>query len=247
MFLVVNLVDGISNTMNSGGFVFSNESILSGIFDALIRILAAWLTVIPIYFIRLFIRKKIKKTEQSINSNSVDSESEPMDSEDSKFRHLKVPAVVATVFIIILTIAISSDDGFEPINLNSSNSSLDSEVEGDIFETEQDESQVFEDSSWVPEGFSIWAQEEGIAWRWLESSEFNCSYGDYCWGIYIVARDGCPSGLYAAISILDKSDVQIDFSNDSFSSSLPMQKSKMIFETFNDESESARLSEVSCY
>jgi hypothetical protein len=53
--------------------------------------------------------------------------------------------------------------------------------------------------------------------------------------------------LYAELSILDKSDVQVGYTNDSVSSALPMQKSKLIFNSYEDAANSARLSKISCY
>jgi len=63
----------------------------------------------------------------------------------------------------------------------------------------------------------------------------------------IIAKEGCPNSLYAELSILDANDVQISYTNDALSSTLPMQKSKMIFETYEEDAESARISKISCY
>ena len=62
----------------------------------------------------------------------------------------------------------------------------------------------------------------------------------------VITRDGCPSGIYAEISILDKSDVQIDYTNDSTSAVLPNSKVKLTFDTFNEEAETARIGEIGC-
>jgi hypothetical protein len=63
----------------------------------------------------------------------------------------------------------------------------------------------------------------------------------------VISKNGCDRSLYAEISILDKSDVQIGYTNDTASQALPMQKTKLIFNTFEDEAHSARLSKISCY
>lgn len=103
------------------------------------------------------------------------------------------------------------------------------------------------DISWIPEGFNGWSQDENVGWRWLKSSEFDCEYGDSCWGIMVISKSGCPNGLYAELSLLDKDDVQVGYTNESLSSSLPLQKSKMIFETFEDSAQTGRLAEIKCY
>jgi hypothetical protein len=102
------------------------------------------------------------------------------------------------------------------------------------------------DLSWVPADFNSWNDDPNVAWRWLNNKEYECT-GDSCWGMMIIAKDGCKSNLYAELSILDKSDVQVGYTNDSVSSALPMQKSKLIFNSYEDAANSARLSKISCY
>jgi len=111
----------------------------------------------------------------------------------------------------------------------------------------QIKSDTVQDSSWKPANFEIWLDNPNVAWRWLKGNEFRCDYGDACWGMMIIAKEGCPNSLYAELSILDANDVQISYTNDSLSSTLPMQKSKMIFETYEEDAESARISKISCY
>ena len=62
----------------------------------------------------------------------------------------------------------------------------------------------------------------------------------------VTTRDGCPSGIYAELAILDNSDVQIDYTNDTTTQVPAGTKAKLTFDTFNEEAESARLSELSC-
>ena len=101
---------------------------------------------------------------------------------------------------------------------------------------------------WYPEGFTEYEGDSQIAWRWLDfGSEYSCSYGDYCWGMSIISRDGCPSSLYAEITILDSSGTNIGFTNDTTSGLGAGQKAKMIFETFTAGANTARLAKISCY
>ena len=65
------------------------------------------------------------------------------------------------------------------------------------------------DTSWIPTDFSGYPSDDNIAWRWATSKETNCSYSSgSCWAAMVITRDGCPSGIYAEIAILDKSGVQ---------------------------------------
>ena len=98
---------------------------------------------------------------------------------------------------------------------------------------------------WYPKGFSTYS--DTIAYRWLERGEFSCSYGDHCWGMLVVAKNGCPSSLYAEITILDSAGSNIGFTNDTTSGLGQGQQAKLIFEDFTPGAQKARLSEISCY
>ena len=63
----------------------------------------------------------------------------------------------------------------------------------------------------------------------------------------VVAKDGCSRNLDAEISILDKKSVQIGYTNDTVSSALSMQESKLVFNTYEESANSFRLSKISCY
>ena len=99
---------------------------------------------------------------------------------------------------------------------------------------------------WYPEGFTEYQGDSQIAWRWLDSGEYSCSYGDHCWGMVIIAHDGCPSMVYAEITILDASDSNIGFTNDTTSGLAAGQKAKLVFEDFTPGAKSARLAKISC-
>lgn len=104
---------------------------------------------------------------------------------------------------------------------------------------------IIEDTSWIPTGFNDYGG--GIAWRWGSSSETRCTYDTgSCWSVMVIAKYGCPNGLYAEIAILDKSDIQIDYTNDTSTNVPPMQKVRLTFDTFNDAAYSARLSKLDC-
>jgi len=100
--------------------------------------------------------------------------------------------------------------------------------------------------AWYPSDFNLFSDDANIAWRWLENNEFSCSIGDSCWGMLVIAQDGCPSSLYAEVSILDSSGTQIAYSNDSLSVAAPMQKNKLTFESFDSSANTARLTKISC-
>ena len=102
-------------------------------------------------------------------------------------------------------------------------------------------------TNWMPTGFNSWTEDSNVAWRWLENSEYKCDYDRACSGIMVVAKDGCSRNLYAEVSILDKKSVQIGYTNDTVSSALSMQESKLVFNTYEESANSFRLSKISCY
>jgi hypothetical protein len=104
------------------------------------------------------------------------------------------------------------------------------------------------DDSWVPTNFSKWSDEPPLAVRVLDfnKGEYDCGYSDRCFGIMVIAKNGCNSNLYAEVSLLDKDGVQIGYTNDSLPSALPMQKSKMIFTTYEKGVSRFQVSRISC-
>jgi len=62
VFLVIalaNVVNGISNVMESGGFTLDSFGLVSGLLDGAFRIFFSWFPIVPIaYSIRKIVRKK---------------------------------------------------------------------------------------------------------------------------------------------------------------------------------------------
>lgn len=99
------------------------------------------------------------------------------------------------------------------------------------------------DSSWVPSGFTVWSTDSNIAWKWADKD--NCDdYG--CLSVDFISRDGCPSGLYAALNWLDSNDAVVSYDNATLPSLQPMQTAKLRFDDVQDLSESGQLAEISC-
>jgi hypothetical protein len=100
---------------------------------------------------------------------------------------------------------------------------------------------------WIPVGFNSWAEDPNVAWRWLKNNEYKCDNDRSCTGIMVVAKNGCDRNLYAEVSIIDKNEVQIGYTNDSVSSALSMEESKLIFNTYEEDADTVRVSKISCY
>lgn len=104
------------------------------------------------------------------------------------------------------------------------------------------------ETPWYPSGYS--EVQDGIAFKWMTTAEDNASdacTGDHCWGAFVIARDGCPSSLYAEITLLDAQDVQIGYTNDTVGSVAPGTKARLMFNTYESSARQAQLAKVSCY
>ena len=99
------------------------------------------------------------------------------------------------------------------------------------------------DSSWVPSGFTAWSTDSNIAWKWAEKD--NCdNYA--CLTAEFISRDGCPSGLYAALNWLDSNDSVVSYDNATLPSLLPMQTAKLRFDDVQELGKSGQMAEINC-
>lgn len=62
VLLSINVFNGVSNVVNSGGLVFSSGGIISGLLDGLFRVVLSWFPFIPIIHL---VRKLIRKLRKS--------------------------------------------------------------------------------------------------------------------------------------------------------------------------------------
>lgn len=101
------------------------------------------------------------------------------------------------------------------------------------------------DSSWVPTDFSVWSSDSNIAWRWADKDSYNCdSYS--CITVEFISRDGCPTGLYAALNWLDSNDAVVSYDNATLPSLLPNQLAKLKFDDVQEIGDSGQMAEISC-
>lgn len=85
-----------------------------------------------------------------------------------------------------------------------------------------------------------------VQWRWLESNEFSCDYGT-CWGMELIAPEGCDSALYVELSLMDESDINVGMTNDTTGKIGAGQKARLTFNAYDDTANKARISEMNCY
>jgi hypothetical protein len=104
------------------------------------------------------------------------------------------------------------------------------------------------DTSWIPSDFNSYSGNDNIAWKWADAvgGGYDCEYGDSCWALLVITRDGCPNGMYAELAIFDRNDIQIDYANDLTTYVSPKQKVRLGFDTFNDNARTASVAEINC-
>lgn len=65
--------------------------------------------------------------------------------------------------------------------------------------------------------------------------------------MYVIPQAGCSSSLYVELSMLDETGNVIGIVNSAIGGVRASEQAKMIFDTFEEDSSKARLSEISCY
>lgn len=101
---------------------------------------------------------------------------------------------------------------------------------------------------WYPRGYYPTPTDSTVAWHWVTSP--NCGLsggGDVCWGIDVIAQNGCSNGLYAEINIVSAGTV-VNFSNATLGSLGANQPASLTFDAFNVPSNAqGQLTKINCY
>ena len=109
-------------------------------------------------------------------------------------------------------------------------------------QSQTDTSPTF-DTSWVPDGFTIWPSDSNVAYQWVADpvcNDYTCNQATF------ISQNGCPANFYAALNFLDSSDSVIGYTNATLPSLLPMQKAILRFEDTSNSAASAQMSDITC-
>lgn len=106
-------------------------------------------------------------------------------------------------------------------------------------------------AAWTPpEGYSLYptGRGGGVAVKWSKPTGSECTgYNVTCFAMDVVTEKGCPRSLYAAITILSKSDDNIGWTNDTAQGVEAGEKVRLVFDTYERGARSARVAEINCY
>lgn len=121
-----------------------------------------------------------------------------------------------------------------------------SSVVDELFSSQSDTSDTSNwDSSWVPSGFTVWTSDSNIAWKWADKSTYVCDNYS-CISVEFISKDGCPTGLYAALNWLDENDAVVSYDNATLPSLQPMQTAKLRFDDIGELGKSGQMAEINC-
>jgi hypothetical protein len=106
-----------------------------------------------------------------------------------------------------------------------------------------------EAKEWVPDGYNISYQGtqviDGFAQKFLKSG-YQCASGsEGCFGVSVIARDGCPSGIYAYMFYTDSSG-QLPEVMETTGRAQAMQKMTLVFNFYDSDVKSGRIWKVGC-
>jgi hypothetical protein len=217
------------------------------ILSAIIASLFVYLAILPFLFLRRFLGKRrvnqsleIKKVVKSSISDKPEIEL-PKDAILTRDENNPTKVSLSRLNKLAIGIGIAaliSTIGIFFVNSNSSEPTYEPQATSSL-----------PDFTWIPDGFNRSVYDD-IAYKWMTSNQVNSSdkcYGDYCWGIYIVTRDGCSNGLYAEFTYENRQGVQLGYSNDSVGSVSEGTTAQLMFNIFNSNVHTGKISEISCY
>ncbi len=96
----------------------------------------------------------------------------------------------------------------------------------------------------VSEGFKRW--NDKLAFRWISSPSSLCT-AKACNSIEVISRFGCPTNLYAQVSLIDSENRNVGFTNRMTSGIRPNQKALLEFRTYQTNFSTWRLTKITCY
>lgn len=98
----------------------------------------------------------------------------------------------------------------------------------------------------APEGYTTTQTDNGVPFGIKWQKKPKCELGDWCMGVDIITSVNCPH-FYASITLLDKSDTNIGWTNDSAQGVIAGEKASLTFNGYQSGVASGRIAETKCY
>lgn len=105
-------------------------------------------------------------------------------------------------------------------------------------------------TDWTPpEGFTPYRTDNGrwVAVEWSRPTRAECRTGRRCFAMNVVAKEACPSSLYASIKLLGDGGDNIGWTNDTAQGVDAGERVRLVFTTYEAGAKSAAIAEMSCY
>jgi hypothetical protein len=99
---------------------------------------------------------------------------------------------------------------------------------------------------WYPRGYIEYS--DGLAFAYAPLKKFQCDTYTACWGVYVIARDGCPSSLYIEISVTQGGSIT-GYANDLQGTVPAMRRVLLKPSTFSNDGRglTGELTKLTCY
>jgi hypothetical protein len=87
----------------------------------------------------------------------------------------------------------------------------------------------------------------GFGYKWLSSDDYDCKFGDNCWGVEIIMSKSCPTSLYVSVKFLDENDKNIGWTNDTAMGVEKNEPVVLVFDDIEGDASDISLTQLSCY
>ena len=136
--------------------------------------------------------------EEIPSSEFIMSTLDPIDSRANLAKKIGIFGLVSSLLLSLITvIAVVNNKSQSQSNLDALSSALNSLSSGDNSSSATDNSG---DTSWVPTGFTAWASDSNVAYKYMGAQSVCTDYN--CLDIEFISLLGC-SDFYAAANYLD--------------------------------------------
>ena len=101
-------------------------------------------------------------------------------------------------------------------------------------------------AGWYPAGFAVSPLDPTVAYRWMSKNQFRCDPAPRCWGLQVLAKDGCVSDLTIELSLADGAGASLGTVFDTAGVVRAGQQATMVFEVDMSGAQKAEITKVSC-